>query len=140
MFLAGQVSWFALTLIPALMAMTENCAGPFRAVVRATLRNRTAIGILIGGLLSFVVFLLQVALYESDLPLLISHLRLQTATEQGQTMSKLHLFGLVAVRAVAFVGVPLLLGAVVVPIYTTLTPEQTETCSTVSQPSIDGRR
>lgn len=113
MFVAGQVSWFALTLIPALMSMTERWKGRLWATIIAVVKNRAAITLLFGGIGSFLLFLAQVVLYEPDFRELLSHIRLKLGESQPSAVPKWLLFTLLPLRTVIFVGPALIVGGVV---------------------------
>lgn len=111
-FVGGQISWFTLTLVPALMVMAAPPATSLRQTIAESLRDRVARALLFGALASFGFFLLQVVLYEPDFLTLIQHLRLKMGGEQSSRISRLSLFTLLPLRTVIFAGLALIAGGV----------------------------
>ncbi len=105
-FLAGQVSWFALSLAPSLAAINSRLTSLRPRGIREVLRHPVSLAFVVGGVLSFLVFLGQVAFYEPDL-LDLSHYLLARAGGSGGALSRWHLLGLVPLRVILFSGVTL---------------------------------
>ena len=109
-FAGGQISWFATTMVPSLMALMENWTGSLRASIRSVLKNRVALAIMIAGVLTFLCFLAQVVLYESDPTSLFAHIKLKMGSKQIATTPRTTLYALVALRVFIFTGAALLIG------------------------------
>jgi hypothetical protein len=109
-FAAGQVSWFALTVIPGLMAFCEPWTRPLGASVKAVLKNKTAQALLLGGVASFAVFLAMVVIYDPEINQLIPFIRTRMGTTTFSTLPRFQLLTLFPVRTVIFAGVGLVVG------------------------------
>lgn len=110
MFIAAQISWFALTLIPALMILVANPARTFREGLSCVLKSRVAMAILIAGLFGFVFYLAQVAYYEPDFRALFSYVQLKMGETKSQQVTRSMLFTLFPLRTLLFTGAALVVG------------------------------
>jgi len=90
-FLAGQASWFALTMIPALMLLCLPEGTPLQSALR---RPWAIVGwpqIVVGGTLSLLVFVGQIFVYSPSLSDNAEYLRLQMGVGTLLTARKIQL-------------------------------------------------
>jgi len=111
-FLAGQMDWFAWTLIPPLLILGQRWLGCWRKTLAAAFRNPICIRILVGAGLTILALCLQVLFYERDYHTLVHHITAKAGANKA-AVSRPLLFLLVPVRSLLWVGAPLLIGAVV---------------------------
>ena len=108
-FVAGQVSWFTYTVLPVLLIATAglalNPAG--RLIVKPN--TKLLIAVIAGGLLTLVVFALQIWLYTYNFADTLSYVHGQASAEQGATLPRMYLA--IAMRSVLSIGPVLVLGA-----------------------------
>ncbi len=110
-FLLGQVDWFALSIVPALLVLNQDWSGGWRRNWKSALTNPVSVGMLAGAALTAAVFFAQVALYEPNFAGVRSHLISETG--EGQPISRWSLLLLYfPLRSVLFVGGALLVGAI----------------------------
>lgn len=109
-FLAGQTDWFFLTIIPPLLVLIFERTGSWWNSVVATLKKPVCVRLLAGTAMTLLVFSLQVILYEPDFRGLHGHLAMEAAVSSHAPVSRSMLFGLIGLRLIMFIGVPLLIG------------------------------
>jgi hypothetical protein len=110
-FVTGQMDWFPLTLVPALLALAADWTKLRSGRVVAAFRNRECAQILLGTVLTVLVFVVQVVIYESDPGGLRSHLAMEAGAGKDAGISRAALlFKFMPLRALLFVGPPLLAG------------------------------
>jgi hypothetical protein len=109
-FVAGQVSWFTLTVIPGLMAFCETWTRPPGDTVKALLKNKTALALLLGGVVSFAAFLAQVVIYDPDIHQLLPFIRTRMGATDSSAMPRGQLLTLFPLRTFLFVGAGLMAG------------------------------
>jgi hypothetical protein len=113
-FLAGQMDWFPLTLVPALLVLAADWDKLRNGNVVAPFKNRACAQIFAGTILTVLVFAVQIVAYESDPHGLRSHLVMEaSATSNTAIPRSALLFKFIPLRSVLFVGLPLLLGLAV---------------------------
>ncbi len=110
-FLAGQVDWLALAVIPGLVALVHDWSVPWRASLQAVIRNPRARALILGATASALLFAVQVVIYHPDMRNLSDWLAAKSGAT-GAAVSKAHMFALIGVRLMVFAGPALLLGAV----------------------------
>jgi hypothetical protein len=105
-FLAGQTSWFALSIVPSLAVINSRVASLRPRAIRAVLTNPVSLAFLAGGVLGLLVFLGQVALYEGGVGALLKYSisRTGAATTAAQ---RLYAMALIPLRIGIFVGLAL---------------------------------
>jgi len=111
-FAAIQIDWLALPIIPALMSMMISWRAPWRKSLLEFSNNPCVRALAVGVTAGTLLFLIQVLVYIPDLGALFAWLSVKSGAN-STTVSKTHLFLLVLVRAVAFVGFPLVLGTLI---------------------------
>jgi hypothetical protein len=109
-FLAGQTCYFALSFIPALMVINSRVASPRLRAIRAVATDPVSLAFLVGGVLSLLVWLGQVALYEGGLSPMTNY-ALNKAGVSAGTVHRLYILGLIPLRISFFVGAGLALAS-----------------------------
>jgi hypothetical protein len=109
-FLAGQIDWFALTMVPSLLVLAQAEAGPWRRKLKVLLENRLVVRICVAALVTTLVFLAQVVFYEADVRGLNAHLAMEAGAQHAGVFRARLLLLLLPLRFVLFVGLPLVLG------------------------------
>lgn len=105
-FLAGQVSWFALSIVPSLMVINIRLTSLKPRALCAVLTSPVSLALLAGGVLSLLVFIGQVTLYAGGLRGLIEY----SFAKAGATSAigpRLYTICLVPLRIAFFVGLAL---------------------------------
>jgi|ERR1044071_458438 hypothetical protein len=111
-FVAGQISWFTLTLIPVLLMMTIPVGGSWHESWRMMLKSPKCRAILIGAVLTSLVFITQLAVYTADIPFMFEYIFRQMAARPAVLeVSRSAELRMVVLRTILFVGPALLLGA-----------------------------
>jgi hypothetical protein len=105
-FLAGQTCYFAFTIVPSLAVINSRVTSLRPRAIRAVATDPVSLAFLAGGVLSLLVWLGQVALYEGGLSPLI-HYSLTKAGASVTAVQRLYVMGLVPLRIGFFVGLAL---------------------------------
>ena len=115
-FLAGQTSWFALSVVPSLAVINSRLASLHPRGIRRVLTNPVSLAFLAGGVLSMLVFFGQVTFYEGGLGQLMkfSVFKAGTSVALGP---RLYTMGLVPLRIGFFVGLALTLASLLGCLY-----------------------
>src|SRR5579862_1273845 len=110
MFLAGQLDWYALSITPALLAITADRKPSLKETLRASWRNPSWRWTVAGSLLGLFAFLLQIFFYSPKLAGPLDRLLVRTGLAHtaitGSSMVKMLFIKIV----VAIVGPALFLG------------------------------
>jgi hypothetical protein len=109
-FLAGQGSWFALSIVPSLMVINSRLTSLRPRAILVALTNPVSLAFLVGGVLSLLVFLGQIAWYEGGFGHIIKY-SLAKAGASSAPGFRLYVMGLVPVRISFFVGLALTLAS-----------------------------
>jgi hypothetical protein len=110
-FSCGQISWFALSVVPPLMAMTAQLDTPLWQQALRFWKNRFWLAIIIGAALSALLFLLQILLYSSNLTASFSYALAHTGSEGGFVSSRVKMCAYIAAKSVLLIGPALIIGA-----------------------------
>ncbi|TAK93978.1 MAG: hypothetical protein EPO07_17425 [Verrucomicrobia bacterium] len=112
-FLAVQTDWFPLTIVPALIVLAVEWQRLSFRKLADPLKHPVAGRILVAAVLTSALFLLGVIYYEADFGGLHHHVRMEAGGTGGAHSRWWKVLGLVPLRSVMFVGLPLILGSVV---------------------------
>ena len=115
-FLAGQISWFAFSIAPFLALISGHFASFKTSSIRSALTNRTSLAFMIGGILSCLVFVGQVAYYEPAFLELGKYIVIK-AGATSHTLPRSHLIALIPLRMTAFTGIALIFASLCGCIY-----------------------
>ena len=110
-FLAGQIAWFSLTILPALLIASIALTYERSLGFTAQPKNPLPFAILLGGTLTLGVFISQIVFYSYNLPETFAYARGQAGAEDGLTLSRM--YSAIATRGLLSVGPALLLGSLV---------------------------
>lgn len=105
-FLMGQCSWFALSIVPSLALVASGATSLGPRGIRAMLTHRLSRALVAGAVLSLVVFVGQIALYEGGLDPFMKY----ATTKAGKSISlgtRFYIMALAPVRMGFFVGMAL---------------------------------
>ncbi len=105
-FLAGQACYFALSIIPSLVVINSRVASLRPRALRAVATDPINLAFVAGGVLSLLVFLGQVAVYEGGLSPLINY-SLTKAGASAAGVRRLYVIGLIPLRISFFAGLAL---------------------------------
>ncbi len=122
MFVAGQTSWFALSMAPVLAAINARVTSLRLASLHQMLANPVSLALLLGGVLALLVFLGQVAYYEVDFASL-RHYVVVKAGATHPTLPRLRLLELIPVRVLTFTGITLAFASFLGVIYLVREPK-----------------
>jgi hypothetical protein len=112
-FVAGQMSWFSLATIPALLLMSAVPGVDWKDAVRRNLRNPLWRAIFLGGIMTALVFGAQVLLFDPSVHELLKYtwaLVGKAPVEEHTGLSKARLLLIFLVHAVLLLGPPLIAG------------------------------
>ncbi|MGZ4984518.1 MAG: hypothetical protein ACXV8A_00370, partial [Chthoniobacterales bacterium] len=110
-FVCGQISWFVLTTLPALLTMTARSDLPFARQYRTPWGNPFWVAIIAGGAATFCLFLLQVFLYSPHLSESFAYAFAHTGSGDGFFSSRGKMVVLVLSKCLLLVGPALVTGA-----------------------------
>lgn len=106
---AGQATWFALTLVPAFLLLSAETNSRWNQFLQSNLRNKCWWAILAGASLSVLLFATQVAFYTPDFPELWKYAFGQAGLNTMEA-SRLRMLTGVALKGSVLVGPALVLG------------------------------
>ncbi|MEY2486998.1 MAG: hypothetical protein QOH39_2646 [Verrucomicrobiota bacterium] len=109
-FLCGQISWFILSTLPALMAITAEEDVSLPRQLRTPWKNSFWLAIVSGGLATFSLFLMQVILYSPDLSESFAYAAAHTGSQDGFLSSRIRMATFVASKTLLLVGPALVVG------------------------------
>jgi hypothetical protein len=108
-FIAGQATWFAFTLVPVLLLLSAEGKGPWRQFLERNFRNRLWWAILAGASLSLLLFALQIVVYTPSFTELWSYAFGQ-AGQGAQEVPPWRMITSMAIKTSVLVGPALMLG------------------------------
>ncbi len=115
-FLAGQGVWFALSVAPSLAVINSRLTSFRPRALRTALTNPVSVAFVVGGVLSLLVYLGQVAAYTEGLDTLVKYV-IQKSGAAGASLPRIYLLGIVPLRISAFVGFGLALATLLACVY-----------------------
>jgi hypothetical protein len=115
-FLAGQVCYFALSIVPSLAVINSRVTSLRPRAIRAVVTDPVSLAFLAGGVLSFLAILGQVAFYVGSLGPLMNY-SLHKAGESAGGVQRLYVMGLIPLRTGFFIGLALALASLLGCLY-----------------------
>ncbi|MCE9608916.1 MAG: hypothetical protein K8R23_01685 [Chthoniobacter sp.] len=110
-FLAGQISWFICTVLPALLGTCLGLGYERGKGLVFKPRKKLAAALFVGGLATAVVFVAQIFHYTYDMGADMTYLRGQASSQDG--VGLVQMFFAIGMRAVLSLGPALVVGALV---------------------------
>jgi hypothetical protein len=111
-FLCGQISWFTLSIVPALMVMTAKADTHLQQQALRFWKNRFWLAIIIGAALTALLFCLQIWFYSTNLTASFSYALAHAGSEGGFLFSRLKMCAFITAKGFLLVGPALVIGAV----------------------------
>ena len=111
-FICGQISWFALVVLPGLLIIGTQSNSDLSGHILKPWKARFFVPIVIGGVCTLLVFMLQVLVYSSDLRSAFGYAFAHAGTEGGFFVSRARMIPFIVAKALLLVGPALIAGGV----------------------------
>lgn len=97
-FLAGQISWFTLSVLPCVALLCKRAGTPLRIELSRPLSNPAWVWLAFGAIASICLFIAQILYYSPSIKENIDYLKLQTVLCPAEAASRLDMLPVLILR------------------------------------------